>query len=128
MARSPLPLDLLALDRALEVPLNRQLYQSLRAHILDGRLTPETKLPATRELAADLGVSRNTVIAAYDALLAEGYLESVRGSGTWVAALTRSPVRMRARVSGPELPKLSERGARMTTQPVDRMTPGRISF
>lgn len=128
MPRSPLPLDLLAVDRATGTSLNRQLYGLLRTHILDGRLAPETKLPATRELAADLGVSRNTVIAAYDALLAEGYLRSARGSGTWVAALPQSPARMQARVELPELPKLSGRGAQMTSQPVDRMMPGRISF
>ena len=45
------------------------------------------RLPATRELASELGVSRNTVVAAYDALLAEGYSISVAGSGTRVAAL-----------------------------------------
>ena len=88
---SRLPLDMLGLDRQADAPLHRQLYDSLRAQILDGRLPPRTRLPATRELATDLGVSRNTVIAAYDALLAEGYLDSVTGSGTRVAALPKSP-------------------------------------
>jgi GntR family transcriptional regulator / MocR family aminotransferase len=123
-----LPLDLLVLDRKSDVPLNRQLYASLRSHILDGRLLPMTRLPATRELAADLGVSRNTVNAAYDALLAEGYLDSVRGSGTWVAALSQSRALAGARQPTRELPQLSTRGTGMTTQPVDRMDPGRIGF
>ncbi|MBN9009892.1 MAG: winged helix-turn-helix transcriptional regulator, partial [Rhizobiales bacterium] len=62
---------MVSLDRRAATPLHRQLYESLRAHILDGKLPSGTRLPATRELANDLGVSRNTVIAAYDALLAE---------------------------------------------------------
>ena len=89
--RRELPLDMLALDRGSTMPLYRQLYESLRSHILDGRLAPRMRLPATRELAGDLNVSRNTVIGAYDALLAEGYLESVAGSGTRVAALPQFP-------------------------------------
>lgn len=129
MPRGPLlPLDLLALDKASELPLNRQLYNLLRSHILDGRLAPMTMLPATRELADDLGVSRNTVIAAYDALLAEGYIESKRGSGTWVALLPRPSAHKQADRCSPVLPSLSARGALMATQPVERMTPGRISF
>ena len=86
-------MDMLRLDRPSEVPLHRQLYDSLRVQILDGRLQADTRLPATRTLADDLGVSRNTVIAAYDALLAEGYLESRIGSGTWVATLPQDAMR-----------------------------------
>jgi GntR family transcriptional regulator/MocR family aminotransferase len=122
-----LPLDLLTLDRASDVPLNRQLYSSLRSHILDGRLAPMTRLPASREMAADLGVSRNTVVAAYDALLAEGYVESTQGSGTWVAALSQSHA-PKPSGAAPQLPELSARGARMTAQRMDRVTPGRVGF
>ena len=129
MARGPLlPLDLLAIDRTADAPLNRQLYNILRSHILEGRLGPKTMLPPTRELAAHLGVSRNTVVAAYDALLAEGYIDSVRGSGTWVAELPRPAARKGAECRLAGLPKLSARGTRMATQAVERMTPGRISF
>lgn len=125
---SRLLLDLLELDRGAGLPLHRQLYNSLRAHILDGRLPPKTRLPATRVLANDLGVSRNTVIAAYDALLAEGYLDSIAGSGTRVAMLPAPPARRRAESEAPELPHLSRRGELMTTQPRDRTIPGRIAF
>ena len=125
---SRLPLDMLVLDRQADMPLHRQLYDSLRSHILDGRVPPKARLPATRELASDLGVSRNTVIAAYDALLAEGYLDSVAGSGTRVAMLPKSPARMRADGGAPDLPQLSRRGALMTTQPRDRTIPGQIAF
>ena len=98
---SRLLLDMLGLDRDAELPLHRQLYNNLRAQILDGRLPPKTRLPATRVLANDLGVSRNTVIAAYDALLAEGYLDSVAGSGTRVAKLPAAPARGRAERKAP---------------------------
>lgn len=125
---SRLLLDMLELDRADDLPLHRQLYNNLRSHVLDGRLPPRTRLPATRVLANDLGVSRNTVIAAYDALLAEGYLDSVAGSGTRVAKLPAAPLRRRAEATAPELPHLSARGVLMTTQPRDRTIPGQIAF
>jgi GntR family transcriptional regulator / MocR family aminotransferase len=73
-------------DRA--EPLHRQLYDSLRRSILEGRLATGVRLPATRKLADDLGVSRNTVLAAFEQLAAEGYLESRVGSGTRVARLS----------------------------------------
>src|SRR5215472_14319076 len=73
------------LDRRQSATLQRQLYDQLRAVILAGSFAPGARLPATRILAADLGVSRNTVAGAFDQLLAEGYLESRVGSGTYVA-------------------------------------------
>ncbi len=63
----------------------RSLEESLRAAILEGRLAPETRLPPARTLAADLGISRNTVADVYAQLAAEGWLTSRVGSGTWVA-------------------------------------------
>jgi GntR family transcriptional regulator / MocR family aminotransferase len=75
----------------------RSLAATLRAAILDGRLGPETRLPAARSLAADLGVSRNTVADVYAQLAAEGWLESRIGAGTWVSgqvpAATPEPAR-----------------------------------
>lgn len=79
-----LPL-LIALDPQSSEPLFRQLYRSLRDAILDGRLAPGLRLPSTRTLAADLDVSRNTVVAAFEQLHAEGYLDSRVGHGTRVA-------------------------------------------
>ncbi len=67
-------------------PLATWLYEELRAAILDGRLKPGTRLPSSRELAAQHGVARGTVIAAFEPLLEEGYLESRQGSGSYVAA------------------------------------------
>jgi GntR family transcriptional regulator / MocR family aminotransferase len=67
------------------VPLYQALYAHMRAAILSGELSGGMKLPSTRALADDLNVSRNTVLNAYRQLLAEGYLESQEGSGTFVA-------------------------------------------
>jgi GntR family transcriptional regulator/MocR family aminotransferase len=74
----------LPLDSTAATPLFRQLYEGLRRGILAGTLAPGVRLPATRGLAGELGVSRNTVLNAYEQLLAEGYLEGKAGSGTYV--------------------------------------------
>ena len=68
------------------------LYRALLEAVRGGRLRPGERLPPTRVLAADLGVSRTTVATAYDRLVAEGYLEARVGAGTYVAALAE-PVR-----------------------------------
>ncbi|MFP6746898.1 MAG: PLP-dependent aminotransferase family protein [Alphaproteobacteria bacterium] len=76
----------LDLDRSSGGPLYRQLYAGLRQMILDGRLPSGSRLPANRVLAQDLSLSRNTVATALQQLLAEGYVETRRGDGTYVAA------------------------------------------
>ncbi len=89
----PLPVDLSGIRLDPAQGLSRQLYQALRERILDGRLGSRTRLPATRDLAALLGVSRNTVTRAFDQLYAEGYVEGRVGDGTYVADLsTARPV------------------------------------
>jgi GntR family transcriptional regulator / MocR family aminotransferase len=65
-------------------PLYQALYSHMRAAILSGELAAGMKLPSTRALAEELNISRNTVLNAYRQLLAEGYLESKEGSGTFV--------------------------------------------
>ena len=80
-----MPFTTLSLDTSSRVPLYRQLYEGLREAILSGRLRPRARLQLTRELAAELGVSRNTVMNAFEQLLAEGYLEGQVGSGTYVS-------------------------------------------
>jgi GntR family transcriptional regulator / MocR family aminotransferase len=67
--------------------LSRQLYQALRVRVLDGRLASGTRLPASRDLAAALSISRNSVVRAYDQLYAEGFIEGRVGDGTYVAQL-----------------------------------------
>src|SRR5262245_30463377 len=74
----------LVIDRRQAVPLHRQIYEQWRAGILGGRFTPGDRMPSTRELASALRVSRATVATAYDQLMAEGYLDSQHGSGTFV--------------------------------------------
>ena len=66
------------------LPLHRQLYGGLRDAILEGRLLAGARLPPTRVLAGDLGLSRTTVLSAFEQLIAEGFLEARRGSGTFV--------------------------------------------
>src|SRR5512132_4280338 len=62
------------------------IYRALREALRDGRLGPGDRLPPTRSLADDLGVSRNTVATAYDRLTAEGFLDGRVGAGTFVTA------------------------------------------
>lgn len=79
------PLLMIAVDRDSTVPMHRQVYDQIRDAILGGRLAPGRRLPSTRALADELSVSRNTVLAAFDQLFAEGYTEGQVGSGTRVS-------------------------------------------
>jgi GntR family transcriptional regulator/MocR family aminotransferase len=69
-----LDLNLLKLDRASNKSLQQQLFQVLRQGILSAEIPADSKLPSSRQLATTLVIGRNTVIAAYDQLIAEGYL------------------------------------------------------
>jgi GntR family transcriptional regulator/MocR family aminotransferase len=73
------------LDDGADEPLYQQLYVQIRGSILDGRLQPGVALPSSRGLATDLGVSRSTVVAAYERLSEEGYLDARTGGGTRVS-------------------------------------------
>jgi len=66
-------------------PLYRWLYEQLRHAILSGRLNPGTRLPATRDLAEQYGISRPTIVTAFEQLHAEGYVDGKVGSGTYVS-------------------------------------------
>lgn len=79
--------------------LSRGLYQALRERVLDGRLASGTRMPASRDLANALGVSRNTVVRAYDQLYAEGYLQGRVGNGTYVAVLEHPPEKLSTKLS-----------------------------
>jgi DNA-binding transcriptional regulator YhcF (GntR family) len=72
------------LNQELAIPIYQQIYEHLRSAILAGQLKRGTKLPSTRALADQLGVSRNTILNTYVQLTAEGYLERVEGKGTFV--------------------------------------------
>ena len=68
------------------MPLYRWLYEELRSAILTGHLRPGARLPATRDLAAQYGISRPTIVAAFEQMRSEGYVEGKVGSGTYVSA------------------------------------------
>ena len=73
------------LDRASRTPLTRQIYIQVRSAVLSGALRPGTRMPSSGAMASKLGVARASVVLAYEHLLAEGYVESRHGSGTFIA-------------------------------------------
>ena len=75
----------LEIDRGGAEALHRQIYFAIRQAILSGALRPGARLPATRAVARDLGVSRNTVMAAFEQLHAEGYIDGRVGAGSFVS-------------------------------------------
>ncbi|MBW2244909.1 MAG: PLP-dependent aminotransferase family protein, partial [Deltaproteobacteria bacterium] len=102
-----------------EGPLHRQTYRALRSAILEGRLLPGARLGSSRGLAKELGISRNTVLQAFEQLIAEGYAVAREGSGTFVVeALPSSPARpARAARKGPAKPiRLSALGRRIANE------------
>ena len=100
---------MIAIDRKAPKALHRQIYDAYRTAIVDGRLRPGQRIPSTRMLASEIGVSRFPVLNAYAQLLAEGYFESRMGAGTIVSSLLpdvltsstppgpQTPVRTRSR-------------------------------
>ncbi|MDQ4214405.1 PLP-dependent aminotransferase family protein [Microbacterium capsulatum] len=100
------------LDRTGEQPLYRQLALQMRAMIGDGTLPPGARLPSTRTLISELGVSRATVVAAFEQLTAEGFLRARAGDGTYVDRLWGTPVPRRRSAR----PPLSERGAAVSAR------------
>ena len=123
----------ISLDASSGAPRYRQLYEGLRRAILSGMLAAGTRLPSTRTLAAELRVSRTTVVTAFQHLLAEGYLEGRVGSGTYVTGSLPDELLNVGPKMGHE-PRavrsgrgLSERGALLAATPTsavrDRGTP-----
>ncbi|CCD84112.1 putative transcriptional regulatory protein, GntR family, with a PLP-dependent aminotransferase domain; signal peptide [Bradyrhizobium sp. ORS 285] len=78
------------LDRAIRGQ-SQQVHSALRSAIVDGLLAPGLRLPSTRGLAEQLGVRRNAIVAAYEALLSDGLVEARHGAGTFVAAQLPAP-------------------------------------
>jgi GntR family transcriptional regulator / MocR family aminotransferase len=123
----------LSVDRRAAVPLYVQLYDQLRAMVLDGRIGSGGTLPSTRALARELGISRTTVIQAFDQLRAEGYIEGAKGSGTYaarvppdaLAGLRQPPA---SRVEGPPPVRFPARRARAVDGTGWRMPTGSRAF
>lgn len=77
--------SLMLAPRPRGTPSGQWILAALRDEILEGRLRPGTRLPATRELAGQYGLSRGTIVGAFEQLKAEGYLEGLVGSGSYVS-------------------------------------------
>src|SRR5262245_19080142 len=96
-------------------PLYRRIYQALKVQISRGRLAPGERLPSSRALAADLRVSRNTVVLAYDQLAAEGYVAGRIRSRLAVVATPHPSVPVTAPVAARK-PALSAYGRRLVAR------------
>ncbi len=108
-------------------PLGQQVYQHLSRAIRAGELRAGARLPSSRRLAEELGVSRNTILFAYDRLLAEGYIEMRRAAGTFVSSslpVERLPGRARSRRrQSTAAPRISTYGRRVTRYAVTNPQP-----
>src|ERR1700747_2431226 len=86
--RSIIAFEMIRLDRTAAEPLHQQLYRQIRDELKSGKFSDgSSRLPSSRALAVDRGISRSTVRLALAKLYAEGYLRSKPGSGTFVANL-----------------------------------------
>jgi GntR family transcriptional regulator / MocR family aminotransferase len=123
-------LDMLDRSPPAGLPLHRHLYEQLRALIFDGVLPAGFLLPSTRSLAAELGISRNTVVAAYEQLTSEGYMTTRRGACAEVADLSgaRPSAEAEGAAAADPYANLSQRGRLMVTQPRQRSFPGQVAF
>ena len=120
------PLDMLAVDRTSPEHLSRQLYHALVAIIRSRALAPGSELPSTRALAAELGLGRNTIVAAYDQLVTEGYLANRQGARPVIVDLPERETP--AEESSMPLRSPSRRGEELLSQPCHHGTPGRFAF
>src|SRR5580698_10084383 len=94
-------------------PAYRWLYASLRAAILEGRLHPAARLPATRDLARQYRLSRGTIVNSVEQLKSEGYVQARTGSGTHVSkTLPDELLQVRSNAKAPLPPREQQRGIR----------------
>jgi GntR family transcriptional regulator/MocR family aminotransferase len=118
--RRPPPRALLVrIDPKARASLQQQIYDGLRRAIVDGVLAPGARVPSSRALAQDLGVSRTTTLLALEQLLSEAYLAAHHGSGTFVARELPDDRPDRRAPTGTPLrhPPLSRRGAAIAAVP-----------
>ncbi len=99
---------LIELKPASPVPLHRQVYNGLRARILDGTLRSNVPVPSSRALATELRVSRSTVILAYEQLRLEGYLQGRMGAATRVSASLPDRSVRASGVGAPPIPEAAK--------------------
>ena len=105
-------------------PLYDQLTRALKASILDGRITAGTQLPPTRELADELELSRTTVLAAYEQLRAEGFIDGRVGSGSYVSGLQTRPVNHHADTTIPAPSRYAQRARDIRNWDIGRIHRG----
>ncbi|WP_234814888.1 PLP-dependent aminotransferase family protein [Noviherbaspirillum denitrificans] len=98
------------LTPAAGTPMFRQLYEGIKQSVLSGKISPGAQLPPTRELARQLGISRQTVLNAYEHLMAEGYLSGTVGKGTFISRTLPLPARPPKAGNPRALRPLSARG------------------
>ena len=105
-------------------PLYDQLTRALKASILDGRIGAGTQLPPTRELAQELEISRTTVLAAYEQLRAEGFIDGRVGSGSFVSHLQARPPQhpVRTKIAAPS--RYAQRARAVRNWDIPRMHRG----
>ena len=114
---------LIAVNRSAVKPLHRQIYEAYRAAILGGRLQVGQQIPSTRALAGELRISRIPLVTAYAQLLAEGYLESRAGAGTFISRslpdqmTSCAPRRARSAARTPSGPRMVSRIASLLPAP-----------
>jgi GntR family transcriptional regulator/MocR family aminotransferase len=123
VSKTAAPVTLALRPRPAGATLLRWLYDEIRLAIVEGRLQPGARLPSSRSIAREYRVARGTVVAAFDHLMAEGYIEGSVGSGSFVRSVTTlsSPAgstaaRPRLR-PGAAIPSLSTRGRRLASHP-----------
>ncbi|MBZ9881994.1 PLP-dependent aminotransferase family protein [Mesorhizobium sp. CA10] len=122
------PLDMLAVNRSSPEHLSRQLYHGLVAIIRNRTLPPGSELPSTRALAAELGLGRNTIVAAYDQLVTEGYLANRQGARPVIVDLPEGPRETAAEEPPVPLRQPSLRGQQLLSQPYHHGRPGHVAF
>ncbi|MBI9044985.1 MAG: PLP-dependent aminotransferase family protein [Anaerolineaceae bacterium] len=126
-----IPLGIISLEKGASTPLYYQVYEQLRFAILQRQLAGGVRLPSTRALSEELSVSRNTIVNAFEQLIAEGYIEGKIGSGSFVTSSLPDDIlqmRNRQKIKANfvksdgifEKQTLSRRGARIAKIPVVR--------
>jgi GntR family transcriptional regulator / MocR family aminotransferase len=109
MKISPGILPVVSINKKAATPIYRQIYDAFRNGVMEGRLRAGERVPSTRALALDLGVSRIPVLNAYAQLLAEGYFESRTGTGTIISRSLSEFVSLKNPSAGSTKPRLGPR-------------------
>ncbi|MHC9540684.1 MAG: PLP-dependent aminotransferase family protein [Vulcanimicrobiota bacterium] len=102
----------IAFNESMESTLQKRLCSAIRQEFIAGRIQAGQRLPASRTMAGELGLSRTTVVMAYDQMISEGYLESCQGAGTFVSSRLQQTETKSSIPSPPSPFKLSSLGQR----------------